>query len=71
MEQIPPQVQAQNVTSPVPQATSQPLNQPSVQPSIEPVQIGQGMNPQSTNPEHKKRHRRSMTETSHRDKNRV
>ena len=30
MEQIPPQVQAQNVTSPVPQATSQPLNQPSV-----------------------------------------
>ena len=67
MEQIPPQVQAQNVTSPVPQATSQPLNQPSVQPSIEPVQIGQGMNPQSTNPEHKKRHRRSKNDNDGRN----
>ena len=58
MEQVPPNSQAQNGTSSLPQASSQPLNQSSVQPSIDPMQIGQGVNPQSTNSEQKmKRHR--------------
>ena len=68
MEQVPPNSQAQNGTSSLPQASSQPLNQSSVQPSIDPMQIGQGVNPQSTNSEQKmKRHRRSKNDNDGRN----